>query len=179
MVQCSTCLIAVIVRRKVRVAQLGRILSAAARSPWSWPIVPLLTVVAVGQWGNAIAAAAVAGAFCAIGLSIAIGLALVGRPTSPRNASRTQSDDGAPNARPPSASRAGPSSGADAQAHAGNPSRAADLRGARLTNTTLVRADLRHADLRGAILAGADLSDADLTDARLGPLDGDEPDESA
>jgi len=173
--ECSTCPIVSIDRRKVHVAQPSRILSMAARSPWSWPIVPLLTVAAVGQWGSVIAAEAVAGAFCAVGVGIAIGLAVAGRRTRPRHAPRAQSDEGRSKARPLGASSATTSAGTGAEAHVPNPARTVDLRGARLTNTMLVRADLRQADLRGATLAGADLSGADLTGARLGPLDDDLP----
>lgn len=155
-------------------AQLSRTLSAAARSPWCWPILPLLTVAAVGQWVSVLAAEAVAGAFGAVGLGIAIGLAIAGRQVMPKRR-ETRSGKSSPQSQPPGASSAATSSGAGTQPVTPSPAaRAADLRGAKLANTKLVRADLRQADLRGAVLAGADLTGADLTGAHLGPLD-DEP----
>lgn len=157
-------------------AQLSPTLSAAARSPWSWPLLPLLTVAAAGQWGSVVAAEAVAGAFAAVGLGVTIGLAIAGRQATPRQ-SRTQTDKHAPKTQTPAPSSVMAAGGSDALARASNPPRVADLRGARLANTLLVSADLRQADLRGAVLAGADLSGADLTGARLGPLDDDPPQE--
>jgi hypothetical protein len=151
------------------VSQLRRTLSAAASSPWLWPVLPLLAIAAAGQWGSVLAAEAVAGAFGTVIIGIAIGLTLAGRPVIPKRP-KQQPPDQSPKGLPDAASPTGPP----------NPTRAADLRGARLTNTTLVRADLRcvdlrEADLRGAVLTEADLSGADLTGARLGPLDDDSP----
>lgn len=169
--------------------QPSRIASAAARSPWFWPIIPLFTVAAVGQWGSALAAEAVASFFCVLGVGIAIGLAVGGGRASSRPEPVTQSAEHTPKAQPPREPTPVTSAGADAKAPMLNLSPAADLRRARLANTMLVRADLREADLRdailagadlrGAILAGADLSGADLTDARLGPVEDGPPLESA
>lgn len=155
-------------------AKLSRLPSVAARSPWSWPIVPLVAVALVGQWRGMTAAGAVAAAFVAVGIGVAIGLTVAGRQASVLQAPAAQLDEDPPKTR----SLGTPSVEASAEKHvrapgANSSQRTVDLRGARLTNTMLVRADLRHADLRGATLMGADLSGADLTGARLGPLDDD------
>jgi hypothetical protein len=155
------------------VARLSATLSAAVRSPWSWPLLPLLSVAAVGQWGSVHAAEAIAGAFGAVGLGVTIGLAIVGGQATPRRSGGTQSGGNTPEAQASAASSVVSAGGSDASARASTSPKVADLRGARLANTLLVSADLRQADLRGAILAGADLSGADLTGARLGPLDDD------
>lgn len=154
-------------------AKLRGFTSAAARSPWSWALVPLVAVAVVGQWGGMTAAEVVAAAFAAVGIGIAIGLASsVGRGAARRS---FKTPSGGESAKAPSSgvSPEEMSAKRDARPPRPNSPRIVDLRGARLTNTMLVRADLRKADLRGATLTGADLSDADLTDARLGPLDDD------
>ncbi len=163
-------------RRQVRIGKLSQIPSVVARSPWSWPIVPLVTIAAVGQWRGATAAEAVAAASAVIGIGIAVSLALAGRRTRGRHASEPTPRANPPKTRSRGASPGGLSAKVGAKASRPHSGRTVDLRGAKLTNTILVRAnlryaDLREADLRGATLTGADLTGADLTDARLGPLD--------
>jgi hypothetical protein len=153
------------------VGKLSRISSVAARSPWSWPIAPLVAVAAVGQWRGTTAAVILAAGFGAVAIGIAIGLSVAGGRAGARHTLETQSGTDPPKARSSTASLDGASSTEDITALSTTFPRTVDLRGARLTNTTLVRADLRQADLRGATLMGADLSGADLTGARLGPLD--------
>jgi Pentapeptide repeats (8 copies) len=138
----------------------------AVKSPWFWPVVPLLAVAAVGQWVGLTAAAAVAGVTGAGAIGIGIGLALAGERLV---AQRSQAES-PPGTKLSRAYPGGTPKGDVLESHA-DPARIVDLRGARLINALLVSADLRHADLRGAILTGADLSGADLTGARLGPLD--------
>ncbi len=158
-------------RRQVRVGNLSQVLSVVAKSPWSWPTVPLITVAAVGQWRGAVAAEAVAAAFGAVGIGIAIGLAVAGGRTRRRHPSENPLGSSPSKARSHDASGGELSAEADAKAPGRTAVRTVDLRGAKLANAVLVRADLRQADLRGATLMGADLSGADLTDAHLGPLD--------
>lgn len=163
-------------RRQVRTGKLSQITSVVARSPWSWPVLPLVAIAAVGQWRGATAAEAVAVAFGAVGIGIAIGLALAGGRTRGRHASEPTPGANPSKTRSHGASPSGLSAEVDTRASRPNSARTVDLRGAKLTNTMLVRAnlryaDLRQADLRGATLKGADLTGADLTDARLGPLD--------
>jgi Pentapeptide repeats (8 copies) len=161
-----------------RVAKLSRVPLAALRSPWSWPIAPLVAVAVAGQWLGLSAAEAVAAVCGAVGFGVAIGLTVAGgRGVNPRPTSAAQKPSApAPGAAPAAA----PQSGRTVTPRLSQP-RSADLRGARLAHSLLVRADLRHADLRhadlrgatlsGANLSGADLTGADLTGARLGPLD--------
>jgi len=155
-------------RRKVRhLAKLSWFLSVA-ESPWSWPIFALVTVAVVGQWAGVSFAEAVVAGFGAIGIGIAVGLALAGKLDDRRGPSddRRQASDER-RSKPKSTHRLAAAE-RDRSPHS---TRTADLRGARLANAMLVGADLRQADLRGATLTGADLSGADLTGARLGPLD--------
>jgi len=173
-VQCSACPTVSTDRRSVRVTRLSRIPSLAARSPWSWPIVPLAAIAAIGQWGSVTAAAGTAAGFAAVGIGVAIGMAVSTGHVIPQDEPETQSDEnqsgmGSPD--PPG----GESTDTDTTDARLSSPRIADLRGARLTNAMLVRADLRQADLRGATLRGANLSGADLTGARLGPLEDNPP----
>jgi hypothetical protein len=165
----------------VRSGKLGSVWALAARSPWVWPILPLVAVAAVGQWRGVAAAEVAAAVFGSAGVGIAIGLALsVGRTGArhiPGNQSEAAQSGMRPHTRAPVER--------DRAAQQSNSLQTVDLRGARLANATLAGADLRQADLRGAVLtganlsgavlAGADLSDADLTDARLGPLNNKAP----
>ncbi len=161
----------------MRSGKLGSVLAMAARSPWVWPVVPLVAVAAVGQWRGVAAAEAATALLGSAGVGIAIGLALADGRTSTRHIPGNQSEAAQSAMRP----HTGVPVERDRAAPQSDSLRTADLRGARLVNTRLAGADLRQADLRGAVLtgadlsgavlAGADLSDADLTDARLGPLD--------
>jgi Pentapeptide repeats (8 copies) len=144
---------------------------SAAKSPWSWPIFALVAVAAVGQWAGVTVAEAVAAGFGAIGIGVAIGLAVAGKLEDRREHSgdrRQPSDASAYEAR---ATGGLPPADRDPKEPSPHSRRTVDLRGARLVNAMLVGADLRQADLRGATLTGADLSGADLTGAQLGPLD--------
>jgi hypothetical protein len=152
------------------VTKLNRISFAPARSPWSWAIVPLVAVAAVGQWAGRTAAELVAAGCGAVGVGIVIGLTIAGRhgvaPQGPKPPTSAKASH-----EPPTGESSGrPSAETGSKVPPSNLCRTVDLRGARLTNAKLVRADLRQADLRGALLMEADLTDADLTDARLGPL---------
>lgn len=158
-------------RRKVRRLTKLRWFPSAAKSPWSWPIFALVAVAAAGQWAGVTFAEAVAAGFGAIGIGVAIGLAVAGKLEDRREPSgdrRKPSD-----ARPSGARATGGLRPADRDSKETGPHsrRTVDLRGARLVDAMLVRADLRQADLRGATLTRADLSGADLTGAQLGPLD--------
>jgi hypothetical protein len=139
---------------------LGRIPSAVVKSPWLWPVVPLVAVAAIGQWVSATAAEEATAACGVLGIGIVIGLVLAGK-----KAGAPQSLEGEEGASSPEAPSSG--EGGSVQQDPG----ITDLRGARLVNAKLAHADLRRADLRGARLTGADLSGADLTGACLGPLD--------
>jgi hypothetical protein len=139
---------------------LGRIPSAVVKSPWFWPLVPLVAVAAIGQWVSIAMAELVAAACGVFGFGIVIGLTLAGGKAG---APPPENEQGASSPQTPS------SGDGDGSAHE-NPG-TTDLRGARLVNAKLAHANLRRADMRGARLTGADLSDADLTGAWLGPLD--------
>lgn len=161
-VRCSACPVSSTDRLQVRaLSALWRIPSAVLSSPWSWPLVPLAAVAAIGQWVSVTAAREAAAACGLCGIGIAIGLALAGARAGAAPSARNQQRGTSPQAA---------SAGQD-----GGPARQdpgiTDLRGARLVNAKLVDANLRRADLRGASLSGADLSGADLTEASLGPLD--------
>lgn len=140
---------------------LGRIPSAVVRSPWFWPLVPLVAVAAIGQWVSVTTAELVAAAFGVFGIGIVIGLTLAGGKAGARPSPENEQGASSPQALP---------SGAGGGSARDNPG-TTDLRGARLINAKLVHANLRRADMRGASLTGADLSGADLTGACLGPLD--------
>ena len=165
-------------QRKVRRLAKLRWIPSAAKSPWSWPVFALVTVAAVGQWAGVTMAEAVAAGFAAIGIGIAIGLAIAGKLEDRRKPSGSgTSETGSTSGLQSPANR-------DPQEPDPHPRRTVDLRGARLVNAILVSADLRQAnlrqaDLRGATLTGADLSGADLTGARLGPLDESSPGEGS
>jgi hypothetical protein len=140
---------------------------SAVKSPWFWPVMPLLAIALVGRWVGVFAAEVVAAACAAIGIGIVIGFAIAGEGRGIRHQPPNSADTSTSAANP-----AGPSAtAAPVDATPTVIPGATDLRGALLVNTTLIRADLRHADLRGATLRGADLSGADLTGARLGPQD--------
>lgn len=151
----------------MRSGKLSRIVGVAASVPWVWPIVPLVTVAAVGQWWGITEAKVTAAACGLLGIGIALGLAVGGGRAGARHEPKTESTADSPRLRP--AGVALPEY--DPQSPHSNSPRPADLRGARLDNACLAGADLRQADLRGAVLIGADLTNADLTGARLGPLD--------
>lgn len=173
--QCSACPTVSTDRRSVRVSRLSRIFSLAARSPWSWPIVPLAAIATIGHWGSVSAAAGTAAGFAAVGIGVAIGMAVSARHVIPKDEPQTQSDENPSGTGSPEPLPGREQADADTTGARLSSPRIADLRGARLTNAMLVRADLRQADLRGATLSGADLSGADLTGARLGPLEDDPP----
>ena len=145
-----------------------RLFPSAVKSPWSWPIFALVAVAAVGQWAGMIFAEALAAGFGAIGIGVAIGLAVAAKLDD------RQEPSGASQAGARATTGVPPPGQAPKEATR-PPRRTVDLRGARLVNAVLVSADLRQADLRGATLTGADLSGADLTGAQLGPLDEGEP----
>jgi len=162
------------------VAKLRSIPLAVVKSPWSWPILPVVAIAAVGEWGGMAAVEAVAAVCGAAVIGLAIGLAVAGTRGGAQHAPGSRPSTGTQGTQSPGVS----SSGAAVEGnvpHPGSP-RIADLRGARLTNSILVGADLRQADLRGANLVRADLSGANLveadlsganlTEARLGPLQG-------
>lgn len=166
--QCSPCPTISADQRQVCHLDMFRWIPPFARSPWTWPILPLVAIAAVGQWVGVMAAEEAAGACAAVVLGIAVGLTVAGRTEAPRQ------NPGASPRRTPTESLAPAAPAGSTRPHPKvhqNLQRAVDLRGARLVNTMLVRADLRQADLRGAVLSGADLSGADLTGARLGPLE--------
>ena len=140
---------------------LGRIPSAVVKSPWFWPLVPLVAVAAIGQWVSVTVAEQVAAACGVFGFGIVIGLTLAGGRVGARQSSENEQEASLPQ------THSSGGGGGSAQEDPGT----TDLRGARLVNAKLVHANLRRADLRGARLTGADLSDADLTGACLGPLD--------
>jgi hypothetical protein len=144
-------------------SSLGRIPSAVAKSPWFWPVVPLVAVAGIGQWVSITVAQLVAAACGVFGIGILIGLTLAGGKADASQSS--ENVQGASSAQVPPTEDGGGSAQEDPGI--------TDLRGARLVNAKLECANLRLADLRGAILTGADLSGADLTGARLGPLDDD------
>jgi Pentapeptide repeats (8 copies) len=146
---------------------LGRIISAAVKSPWFWPIVLLGGLAAVGQWASIRVALLAAAACVAVSIGIGIGLAVAGGRAGVPVAAKTPLEAEQAEVCPAAQTHVGRAIGSPA----GTGLKAADLRGASLVNTMLVRADLRQADLRGATLTGADLSGADLTGARLGPLE--------
>jgi hypothetical protein len=174
-VQCSACPTVSTDRRSVRVTRLSRIPSLAARSPWSWPIVPLAAIVTIGQWGSATAAAGTAAGFAAVGIGVAIGMAVSARHVIAQDEPETQSDENPSGTGLPDPPPGGEPADTDTTSARLSSPRTADLRGARLTNAILVCADLRQADLRGATLRGADLSGANLTGASLGPLEDNPP----
>lgn len=158
-------------RRKVRRLAKLTWFPSAARSPWLWPVFALAAVAAVGQWAGVTIAEAVAVGFGAIGIGIAIGLAIAGKMEDRREPSgdrRQPSDARTSGTRTDSRL---PPVDRDPKEHGSRSGRTVDLRGACLVNAMLVRADLRQADLRGATLTGADLTGANLTGAQLGPLD--------
>ena len=140
---------------------LGRIPSAVVKSPWFWPLVPLVAVAAIGQWVSVTVAKQVAAACGVLAIGIVIGLTLAGGKAGAPQSSEDE---------PEPSSLQTPSSGDGGESTRENPG-TTDLRGARLVNAKLTHADLRRADMRGARLTGADLSGADLTGACLGPLD--------
>ena len=139
---------------------LGRIPSAVVKSPWFWPLVPLVAVAAIGQWASVTVAEQVAAACGVLGIGIVIGLTLAGGKAGAPPSAENEQGESPPQV--PSTREGGGS--------AVNPG-TTDLRGAQLVNAKLAHANLRQADMRGAKLTGADLSGADLTGACLGPLD--------
>jgi len=154
-------------------------LPSAAKSPWSWPVLPLAAVAAAGHWGGVPVAETAAAVCGAIGIGVVIGLMVAGYRGGAPQAEAAPPDTDPPKS-PPAAAPPDEPSGKGAARTVTNSPRGVDLRGARLVDALLVQADLREADLRGAILTGADLSGADLTGARLGPLDdGSQSDRSA
>ena len=82
----SNCLVrSAIALRRVR--KLSRVPLGVFRSPWAWPVGPLVSIALIGQWRGVVAAEAIAAICAAIAIGVAIRLMVAGRravvPRSP------------------------------------------------------------------------------------------------
>ena len=118
---------------------------SSAKSPWSWPLFALVAVAAVGQWAGVTVAEGVAAGFGAIGIGVAIGLAVAGKIADRPEPS---ADHQQPSGRSSSEATASGELTLAPKEPGPHARRTVDLRGARLVNAMLVCADLRQADLR-------------------------------
>lgn len=137
--------------------KLGRaVLGGLLRWPWLVPVVAIVVIAVLGQYGPAWVLTNGAIWLAAIALIGGVVLAASHTPRPPAVEDRAAEVSGTPTKESNAASER-------------ESTLRTDLRGAILTNARMAGADLREADLRGADLRGADLSGANLERALLGP----------